>query len=117
MFKHRMEIVHNYGNGCRDWLFYQNVFLTSIMSFKGKGFTIEGLFRSLFTELWLGFPLSSIKNFSKISGRTFFFAFELYYSLFHILKIKSSNRVDGALFNFLFNSFENSLIGRSLFCS
>ena len=37
MFKHRMEIVHNYGNGYRDWLFYQNVFpqreSTSIMSF------------------------------------------------------------------------------------
>ena len=53
MFKHRMEIVHN--NGYRDWLFYQNVFpkreSTSIMSFSGKGFTIEGLFRSLFTEL------------------------------------------------------------------
>ena len=26
MFKHGMEIVHNYGNGYRDWLFYQNVF-------------------------------------------------------------------------------------------
>ena len=53
MFKHRMEIVHNYGN--RDCLFYQNVFprreSTSIMSFNGKGFTIERLFRSLFTEL------------------------------------------------------------------
>ena len=62
MFKHRMEIVHNHGNGYRDWLFYQNVFpqreSTSIMSFNGKGFTIEGLFRSLFTELWPGFPLN-----------------------------------------------------------
>ena len=27
MFKHRMEIVHNHGNGYRDWLLYQNVFL------------------------------------------------------------------------------------------
>ena len=35
-----------------------------------------------------------------------FFAFELYYSLFHILLIKSSYWVDLALFNFLFNSFE-----------
>ena len=26
MFKHPMEMVHNYGNGYRDWLFYQNVF-------------------------------------------------------------------------------------------
>ena len=58
MFKHRMEIMHNYGNGYHDWLFYQNVFpqrestsITSIMSFNGKGFTLEGLFRSLFTEL------------------------------------------------------------------
>ena len=83
------------------------------MSFNGKGFTIEGLFRRLFTELWPGFPLSSIKNFSKFSGWTF----ELYYSLFHILMIKSSYRVDRALFNCLFNSFENSLIGHSLFWS
>ena len=55
MFKHRTEIVHNHGNDYRDCLFYQNVFLkresTSIMSFNGKRFTIEGLFRSLFTEL------------------------------------------------------------------
>ena len=55
MFKHRMEIVYNYGNGHHDWLFYQNVFpwreSTSIMSFSGKGFTIEGLFRNLSTEL------------------------------------------------------------------
>ena len=52
MFKHPR---HNHGNGYRDWLFYQNVFLsresTSIMSLNGKGFAIEGLFRSLFTEL------------------------------------------------------------------
>ena len=55
MFKHQMEIVHNHGNGYRDWLFYRNVFpkreSTSIRSFNGKGFTIEGLSRSLFTEL------------------------------------------------------------------
>ena len=54
MFKHRMEIVHNHGNGCRDWLFYQNVFpwrgSTSIMSVNGKGFTLEGLFRSALTK-------------------------------------------------------------------
>ena len=36
---------------------------------------------------------------------------------FTVLMIKSSNRVDQALFNFLFNSFENSLIGHSLFSS
>ena len=59
-----------------------------------------------------------LKTFSKFSGWTFnFFAFELCYSLFHILMIKSSNRVDRALFNFLFNSFENSLSGHSWFCT
>ena len=55
MFKQRMEIVHDYGNGYRDWLFYQDVFpereSTFITSFSGKGFTVEGLFRRLFTEL------------------------------------------------------------------
>ena len=55
MFKHRMVIVQNHGNGYRDWLFYQNVFplreSTSIISFNGKGSTLEVLFRSLFTEL------------------------------------------------------------------
>ena len=44
-----------------------------------------------------------------------FSAFELYYSLFHILMVKSSDSVDRVLFNFLFNSSENSLIGHSLF--
>ena len=46
-------MVHNHDNG--DWLFYWNVFpqreSTSIMSGNGKGFTLEGLFRSPFTEL------------------------------------------------------------------
>ena len=49
-----MEIVQNHDNGYRDWLFYQNVFpqreSISTMSFNGKGFILEGLFRSLFTE-------------------------------------------------------------------
>ena len=66
------------------------------------------------------FLLFQLKTFSKFTGWTFnyfFFAFELYYSLFHVLMIKSSNRVDRALFHFLFNSFENSLIGHSLFRS
>ena len=49
MFRQRMEIVHNHGNGYRDWLFCQNVFPLresgSIMSFNGKGFRIEGSFR------------------------------------------------------------------------
>ena len=30
MFEHRMEIVDNHGNGYRDWLFYQNVFLERV---------------------------------------------------------------------------------------
>ena len=108
--------VHNHGNGYRDWLFYQNVFpyreSTSIMSFNGKGFTLEGSFRSLFAELWPSFPLSSIKNFFKVQWMDFyFFAFQLYYSLFHRLMIKSNYWADRALFNFLLNSFENSLTG------
>ena len=76
MFKHRTKIVHNHGNGYHDWLFYQNVFpygeSTSLMSFSGKGFTIEGLFRSLFPELSLGFPLSSIENY-KVQWMDFYF--------------------------------------------
>ena len=36
----------------------------------------------------------------------FLFAFELYHSLFHILMIKSSYRVDRALSNLFFNSLE-----------
>ena len=41
-----------------------------------------------------------------MDGLKLFFAFDLYYSLFHMLMIKSSYRVDRVLFNFLFNSFE-----------
>ena len=55
MFKHWMEIAHDHDNGNLDWLFHQNVFplrkSNSIMSGNGKGFTLEELFRSLFTEL------------------------------------------------------------------
>ena len=55
MFKHRIEIVHNHDNDHLDWLFHWNIFplreSTSIMSGNGKGFTLEELFRSLFTEL------------------------------------------------------------------
>ena len=36
MFKHRMDMVHNYGNGYRDWLFYQNVFSLSLVSIYSK---------------------------------------------------------------------------------
>ena len=49
------------------------------------------------------------KPLQKFSGWTFtffFFAFELYYSLFHMVVIKSSYRVDQALFNFYVHSFE-----------
>ena len=56
MFKHRMEIVHNYGNGyravgCFTRTFFPQRESTSIMSFNGKVVTIQGLFKSLFTEL------------------------------------------------------------------
>ena len=38
MFKHWMEIVHNYGNGYLDWLFYQKVFyLRESNSMSGNG--------------------------------------------------------------------------------
>ena len=63
------------------------------MSFNGKGFTIEGLLRSLFTELLPGFPSSSIKNFSKISGSTFnflFLAFEFIIVYFIYLRSKAA---------------------------
>ena len=50
-----MEIVHNHDNDLLDWLFQQNIFplreSTSIMSGNGKGFTLEELLRSPFTEL------------------------------------------------------------------
>ena len=53
MFKHRIEIVHD--NDHRDWLFHKNIFplreSISILSGNSKGFTLEELFRSLFTEL------------------------------------------------------------------
>ena len=48
MFKHRMEIVHNCGNGYRDWLIYQNVFpqreSTSIMSSMAKDSQLRDYF-------------------------------------------------------------------------
>ena len=45
----------------------------------GKGFTVEELFRSPFTELWPSFHFNSIKTFSKFSGWTskcFFLLFD-----------------------------------------
>ena len=59
MFKHWMEIVHTMAMaiviGCFTRTFFLIRVSTSIMFFNGKGFTIEGLFRSLFTELAPGF--------------------------------------------------------------
>ena len=62
MFTHWMEIVHIDDNGYRYWLFYWNVSpqkeSTSKMSVNGKGFTLKGLFRSPFTELFsIFFPI------------------------------------------------------------
>ena len=59
------------------------------MSFNGKGFTIEGLFRSLFTELWLGFPFNSIENVFTVQWMDLlnFFVFELYYTREFMLKV------------------------------
>ena len=49
-----MEIVHNNDNDNLDWLFHWNIFplreSTSIMS-NDKGFTLDELFRSPFTDL------------------------------------------------------------------
>ena len=55
MFKHWIKILHEHDNGCLDRLFNQNVFLlresASIVSGNIKGFRLEELFGSLFTEL------------------------------------------------------------------
>ena len=55
MFKRWIEILHEPDNGYLDWLFNQNVLplseSASIMSGNGKGFKLEELFRSPFTEL------------------------------------------------------------------
>ena len=54
MFKHRMEIVHNYDNVHPDWLFYQKLSPlreSNSMSSNGIGFTRDELLRSAFTEL------------------------------------------------------------------
>ena len=70
-----MEMVHNHDNDHLDWLFHWNIFplreSISILSGNGKGFTLEELFRSPFTELRPSFPFNSIKAFSKFSGWTF----------------------------------------------
>ena len=82
MFKQWMDTVHNHDNGYLDWLFPQNDFplreSNSMVSGNGKGFTLEELFRSAVDGLLI----------------LFLFAFEFYHSLFRILIIKSSYRVD-----------------------
>ena len=59
------------------------------MSFNGKGFTVEGLFRSLFTELGPGFPFNSIENLFRVQWMDLliFFVFELYYTREFMLKV------------------------------
>ena len=59
------------------------------MSFSGKGFTIEGLFKSLCTELWPGFPFNSIENLFRVEWMNSlnFFVFELYYTTESMLKV------------------------------
>ena len=59
------------------------------MSFSGKGFTIEGSFRSLCTELWPGFPFNSIENLFRAEWMNLlnFFVFELYYTREFMLKV------------------------------
>ena len=78
MFKHRIGIVHNHDNDHLDWLFHCNIFplreSTSIMSGNGRGFTLEELFRSSFTELWPSFLFNSIKLFLEFSGLSFVFS-------------------------------------------
>ena len=55
MLKHWIEILHEHDNDYLDWLFKQKVLplreSVSIMSDNGKGFKVEELFRSPFTEL------------------------------------------------------------------
>ena len=52
MFKHCMEIVHNHGNVVLPERFPSER-VNSHNVFSGKGFTTEGLFRSLFDQVFL----------------------------------------------------------------
>ena len=65
-----MNYNRYHDNDNLDWLFHKNIFplreSTSIMSGNGKGFTLEELFRSPFTELWPSFPFNFITNFFKV---------------------------------------------------
>ena len=102
MFNHWIEIVHNHDNGYLDWLFHQNVFPlresnNSIMSGDGKGFMSHLRSYLEVHSLSSDQVLLSIQleTFLKSNLLTFkFFSFELYFSIFHILMIKSSYRVD-----------------------
>ena len=76
MFNHWIEIVHIHGNGCLDWMFNQNAFplreSTSIISGNGKGFTLEEVFKSPFTELCSSFLFNSINFFFQSSVKKIF---------------------------------------------
>ena len=65
MFNHRMEIVNNHGNGYRDWLFYQNIFLRECQLPQWLSMAKDSQLRD-YLEVYSSFPLSSIKNFFKV---------------------------------------------------
>ena len=69
MFKHRMEIVHNYDNDHLDWLFHHNIChlgeSTSIMS--GNYLEVHSLSSD---QVFFSIPS---KTFSKFSGLSFVF--------------------------------------------
>ena len=100
MFKHRME-MHNHGNGYRDWLFYQNVLAKDLhLRYYLEVYSLSS------DQVFLSVQLKTLQKFSGWTFKFNFFAFELYYSSFHILMIKSSYWVDRALSTFLFNSID-----------
>ena len=69
---------------------------TSIMSGNCKGSHLRNYLEAHSLSSDQVFLSIQLKTFSKFSEWTFknFFAFELYYSLYHILTIRSSYRVD-----------------------
>ena len=72
-----------------------------MMSGNGKGFALDDLFRSPFPKVSSDQVFLSVQSNNFFKGQWMnFFAFELYYSLFHILMIKNSYGVDRALFIF-----------------
>ena len=89
MLKHWMETVHNHDNGYHDWLFYQNVFPQRSQLPQCLSMAKDSHLRDYFAVYSLNseqvFLSVQLKIFSKFSGWTsnfFFFASELYYSLF-----------------------------------